>query len=114
MRCRTYGKALGAACAGLKISRASGPGFYAIAGRKCADALRLRYRGKRLVAAAEARPKFDQCDGDAEAQAGARAWIWPQRSGRCLLSSASLSAFISEKTWTSLISHASPAFRLEP
>lgn len=46
--------------------------IYAIAARKCADALRTKYRGQRITDAAEASAKLNDHDVDVERQAGAR------------------------------------------
>lgn len=45
--------------------------LYAIAARKCADALRTKYRGQRIADSVQAETKLAPGDVDAEAQAGA-------------------------------------------
>jgi RNA polymerase sigma-70 factor (ECF subfamily) len=46
--------------------------IYAIAARKCADALRAKYRGQRIADAAKAHAKLDDHDVDAQASEDAR------------------------------------------
>lgn len=46
--------------------------IYAIAARKCADALRAKYRGQRTAEAAKADAAFNDRDVDAEGREGAR------------------------------------------
>jgi RNA polymerase sigma-70 factor, ECF subfamily len=46
--------------------------IYAIAARKCADALRTKYRGQRIAESAQAETKRDEHDVDAETDAGVR------------------------------------------
>jgi RNA polymerase sigma factor (sigma-70 family) len=46
--------------------------LYAIAARKCADALRGKYRGQRIVDSVQAETKLNDREVDAEANAGGR------------------------------------------
>lgn len=46
--------------------------IYAIAARKCADALRAKYRGQRIADAAQAHAELNDRSADAEGEAGAR------------------------------------------